>query len=119
MLIAFALLTKVLVPVGFMPTAIKDGTITVRVCAGQMLEPATMEIAIPGLPPKHDNGSQKTDMPCAFAGLAMAMLGGIDPTLLALALAFVLALALRPTPPPRLSQPTYLRPPLRGPPFTL
>lgn len=119
MLIALALLAKILVPTGFMPTAAKDGTITVRICSGQMLEPATVDIAIPGLPPKHDNGSQKTEMPCAFAGLAMAMLEGIDPTLLALALAFVFALALRPTAPPRLSQPAYLRPPLRGPPSTL
>lgn len=119
LLVAIALLTRILVPAGFMPSAATDGTIAVRVCSGQMAEPAIMKIALPGIPAKPDHGQQKSDMPCPFAGLATAVLAGVDPALLVLALAFVLSRAFRPISACCPTQPSRLRPPLRGPPATL
>jgi hypothetical protein len=46
----------------------------------------------------------------------MAGLGGVDMALLALALAFILALGFAPLRPARAASTRFLRPPLRGPP---
>lgn len=120
LLVAVSLALKVLVPAGFMPVVAKNGTITVQICSGTAMGPMTMETAIPGLPPKHDDRApaSKAEMPCAFAGLAMPMLAGTDAQLLALALAFVMALAIYFVAIPPLRHETHLRPPLRGPPTT-
>lgn len=119
-MLAAALLLRILVPAGFMPMAATDGTITIRICSGTQDGPTTMEMPIPGLPAGHGDHQKpvRAEMPCAFAGLAMPMLSGADPLLLALAIAFAIALASRivqPVPPARA---LYLRPPLRGPPPT-
>ena len=92
------------------------GSITVELCSGY--GPMTMAMPMPGTTHhggKHDGG--KAEQPCAFAGLNAPAVGGADPLLLAMALAFVMAAAfwidLRPA--PRRSR--HLRPPLRGPPL--
>lgn len=108
-LAAATLLVKILVPTGFMP-AVVDGVMVIELCTGDGLK--SVAVATP-TESKHKGGN---DMPCAFAGLATPMMGAIDPTLLALALVFILAAALHtPQQAPRTAA-MRLRPPLRGPP---
>lgn len=114
-LLAAALAMKLLVPAGFMPM-MDHGSVTVQICSGGQPVQLTMKVA-PGTMHHGDHPAPaKTEMPCAFAGLAMPLLGGADPLLLAVLIAFVMALATRIAVllPPRRAG--YLRPPLRGPP---
>jgi hypothetical protein len=118
--LAIALALKLLIPAGFMPVTASDGTITVQICSGMQSGPVTMQMTIPGLPAGHGDQqkSDKADMPCAFSGLAMSMVSAVDPLLLTLAIAFIIALASRA---PAILTPkrrAFLRPPLRGPPLT-
>ena len=114
-LIALALLMRMLVPVGFMPE-VSAGKITIALCTGH--GPATIEMTVPGSG-HHDQGKNaKPDMPCPFGSTSSQVLTGADPILLAIAIAFVMALCLRPVAIARIADAPYLRPPLRGPPLT-
>lgn len=111
-MLAAALLLRLLVPAGFMPV-VDHGRVTLAVCSGY--GPVVAK-------PMHHGGSHsmpahETQSPCAFADLALPVLGGADPILLGEALAFVavLALLLAVTTTPR--RPSRLRPPLRAPPL--
>lgn len=121
LLCAATLLLKVLVPTGYMIDS-NHGHITITICSG--VEPRTMTMEMPGMHgdmPDHGKSKEhgKAEMPCAFSGLSAAALGAIDPIQLAALIAFVMAIGIigfaRPAP----STPTYLRPPLRGPPAQL
>ncbi|MFD2780429.1 hypothetical protein ACFS32_04010 [Novosphingobium pokkalii] len=79
---------------------------------GSQATHTTAKIVLPGKP---DHG-EHVKGECPFTALSSASLGAVDPVVLALALAFVMALALRAAPCPRLGQTAHLRPPLRGPP---
>lgn len=114
--LALALLIKIIMPAGFMPTA-SNGQIVVSICSGT--GPMTMVMTIPGLEHgKTDDGGHKgkAEQPCAFSGLSAPSLAGADPILLAAAILFVLVLGTRPLALPASIAPPYLRPPLRGPP---
>jgi hypothetical protein len=110
LLFGVALMLRVLVPAGFMPS-LDNGRMVVAICNG--VGHATAVIDVPGLEHKRDGQVQS---PCAFADLAMPSLSGADPIQLAVLVEFVLALgtvvaiALPPTAALR------LWPPLRGPP---
>jgi len=112
-LIALALAMRILVPGGFMPTS-DDGRIVVALCSGS--GPATVVIDL-----GQDNGEpdhkSTADATCAFTGLGSPSLGGADPVLLVLAVAFAMLLTARAAV-PLASVPLRLRPPLRGPPLT-
>jgi len=112
------MMMKVLVPAGFMPT-LDHGEIVISICSGT--GPMTMVMAMPGMEhgKKGDSQHGKTEQPCAFSGLSAPSLAAADPILLALAILFVMALALRPMVPSVVQQRPHLRPPLRGPPATL
>lgn len=115
-LIAAALLMKAVVPAGFMPVA-SGGTLVLGFCSGY--GPQKMVVTIPGKEDRSgsDEQARKHAMPCAFAGLSMLGLSGVDPVLLVLAIAFVLALAIRTAAAiPPIAR-VHLRPPLRGPPI--
>lgn len=115
-LVALALVIKALVPAGYMLSGpLGDGArvLTVAICADASGELATKQITVPS-DGKSDHA--KAEGTCAWGVLAMAALAGADVLLLALALAFILALGLAPRRPPARGQRTYLRPPLRGPP---
>jgi hypothetical protein len=104
---AAALLLRLLVPAGFMPS-LAGGQLTVSICTGYGAQ--QVQLAVPA----REHGSVAS--PCAFADLSLPLLAGADPIQLAAALAFVLALALLlafALPARRLA---HLRPPLRGPP---
>lgn len=116
--IALALALRLLVPAGMMVDS-AAGSLTVRICAdGSHDAGATMTIAVArdrsagghALPDAAKSGG------CAFGGLAMAGLPTVDPLLLAVALAFVLALGFARVLPLPAPAPRHVRPPLRGPP---
>ena len=117
-LLALAMMMKVLVPSGFMPT-LDHGQIVISICSGT--GPMTMVMTVPGLEHGKPGESQhgKSEQPCAFSGLSAPSLAAADPVLLALAILFVMALALRPMVPTAVQKRPHLRPPLRGPPATL
>lgn len=114
-LAVLALCMKALVPTGYMPAGGMT-LLSVTICAESTGEQLVRTIAIPAKQdgaPGHDAGEK----PCAFAALGAPMLAGAPPALLAIALAFVLALTFRPTRAPRVARPAGLHPPLRGPPL--
>ena len=114
--LALALMMKLVMPAGYMPT-VSSGQIIVSICSGT--GPMTMVMTIPGLEhgkSEGDGHQGKTEQPCAFSGLNAPSLAAADPVLLAAAILFVLALGMRPLVLPASTAPPYLRPPLRGPP---
>lgn len=118
LLVAVALAMKALVPGGYMLGA-QSQVITVSICADSSGTHLTREIVVPRQSGSQDTTSQHAKSgPCAFGALAMAGLAGADPILLALALAFILAIGLAPLAAPAFQARAHLRPPLRGPPLT-
>ena len=115
--LAAALLVRALVPAGFMVSASQDTVVTITICAESSGGRQEAQIVIPGKQngADHSEAASKNGT-CAFAGLGQAALGGADIALLALALAFILALGFAARPALPVRQTSYLRPPLRGPP---
>lgn len=118
---AATLLLKVLVPTGYMIDS-DHGRLTVTICSGTA--PRTMTMDMPGMHGDMANHGKskdhgKAEMPCAFSGLSAAVLSPIDPIQLAALIAFVMAIGLAGVLLSAPSTPTYLRPPLRGPPVLL
>lgn len=117
-LLVAALLLRVLVPAGFMPMAGTHGVV-LTLCSGYapVAHHATgMHHAGAHHADPHDE-APAYESRCAFADLALPVIGGAAPVLLAASIAFVMALALqraRVMPP---GAPAHLRPPLRGPPL--
>lgn len=120
-LLALVLAVKAVVPVGFMLTVGGDRFLTVTICADASGTPKQMTIALPGKP--DHGGTQAGDdgkaTHCAYSGLGHTALGGVDPLLLAGAIAFVLLIGTAPPVPISPRQLPYLRPQLRGPPATI
>lgn len=115
-LVALALVIKALVPAGYMlggPLGDGARVLTVAICADASGGLTTKQITVPS---DGKSGHAKAEGTCAWGLLAMAALSGADVLLLALALAFILALGLAPSRPAPRPQRAYLRPPLRGPP---
>lgn len=113
-LIVLALAMKLAVPAGFMPVE-QAGTITVMVCTGMGQQQVAIDV--PGMPVKQDGATRAAGQPCAFAGLGLDMLPGVDPVLLAGALAFILALGFVGVAVVRVDRARQLWPPMRGPPL--
>ncbi len=112
-LIGLALLMRIAVPAGYMPT-FSGGSVAIELCSDYGPAGMTMH----GMAGHHDQkgGHGKGETPCGFSGLSTPSLAGADPILLALAIAFIVATVFRAAPRRRIALPTYLRPPLRGPP---
>lgn len=115
-----ALALRLLIPAGYMVSG-DHGRIGITLCPGVVDRQPSMMTDMPGMhhatPDRgksEDHG--KAEMPCAFSGLSAQVLGGVDPVLLATALAVVAATALRVAPRTIVPAVPYLRPPLRGPP---
>jgi len=86
-LIAFAMLLRVIVPAGWMPTTDADGAIRISICTG--MGPETAYIDRDGkLHKEAPSGTHHDPQPCGFGVLA---LGLIDPPLPTLLLPFVAA----------------------------
>lgn len=121
MIVALALCMKALVPTGFMIGNSGTKFLTVQICSDG-INHETVQLAIP-MDGKTQNDGQghsgKADSPCAYSALSMASLGGADAPLLAIALAFILALGFATLVPAPLGRIFHLRPPLRGPPAAI
>lgn len=114
LIVAAALLVRLLVPAGFMPV-FAGGAVTIAVCTGD--GPMQVIIPAPGATGQHDDRGGHATSPCAFADLALPAIGGADPVLLAAALLFVIAAALAAVAAAPHRRIAHLRPPLRGPPL--
>jgi hypothetical protein len=115
-LLALLLSVRLAVPAGFMIQA-DSRVLTVVICSG--VDQHSQQLLIP-LAGSHHGG--KSDQrgggdPCPYSALGMAGLAGADAPLLAVALAFILALGFVPARTARREAPPHLRPPLRGPPI--
>jgi hypothetical protein len=114
LLLAMTLALKILVPGGYM-LGMQDTGITMQICSGT----TGGESWTASIPLRHggeDSDHQKAAKECPFTALSMHALSGADPLVLALAIAFVLALGFAPVPLLRVARPAFLIPPLRGPP---
>ncbi len=117
LLVAIALAMKALVPGGYM-LGTQSQVITVSICGDASGLHQTRRIVVPREGGEKDTVSQHAKSgPCAFSALGMDGLAGADPILLALALAFILAIGFAPLASPTLRACAHLRPPLRGPPL--
>ena len=117
LLVLATLCMKVWVPAGFM-IGQDSKVLTVQLCNDGLDHNLTKQIAIPmnGEPGDSGGKHEKADGACPFSALSMASLSGADQALLAVALAFILALAFAPTRTAVPKRVFHLRPPLRGPP---
>lgn len=113
--VVLAIAMKALLPMGYMVSG-GAKTFTISICSGVDGERETVEIAIPAKGGEQQDAQAKADGQCPYSSLGMAALGGADAPLLALALAFILALGFLPAPSLPLRRANYLQPPLRGPP---
>ena len=118
-LVALALCMKALLPTGYM---VSDSArvFTITICSDATGQPMATQIAIPAKGRSEHPGADhgKGDAQCPFSSLAMAATAGADAPLLALALAFIVALGFLPAPSLPFRRAHYLQPPLRGPPAT-
>lgn len=118
-LVALALVLKAAIPTGYMMES-TSRTIALAICHDASGQNGPKEIvvtlgtadrnAVPGKPAKGE---------CPYGALSMASLGGADAVLLALALAFIVALGFVPAGNVAFARPGYIRPPLRGPPAAI
>ena len=115
LVVMVALSMKIVVPNGFM-IGQNSKVLAVQLCTDGMGQGVAAKIAIPMKGAPGDSSGKQGKTECPFASLSMASLTGADPALLALALAFILALGFAPTHTADPKRFSYLRPPLRGPP---
>lgn len=123
-LLTLALLLKVIVPSGYMLDT-SGGSLGLVVCSGMTPTPAAAKPAGAMHGMAHHSGheskkdGQTAEQPCAFAGLNAASMAAADPMLLALAIAFIVAIVFRHVARKHVRARAHLRPPLRGPPILL
>ena len=110
-----ALCMKALVPTGFM-IGQNSKVLTVQICNDTFGNHAVKQLIIPMKDGSSESGGKQGKGECPFSSLSMASMTGIDPALLALALAFILALGFAPVQTAQSKRVFHLRPPLRGPP---
>lgn len=115
-LVAVALAMKALVPGGYMIGA-QDKVLTIAICGDATGGHLTRQVVLPQRESSQERAAQHAkSAACPFSALDMAGTPGLDPILLGLALAFILAVGLAPLAAPELTPRSHLRPPLRGPP---
>jgi len=112
LVLALALCLKLVVPTGMMLDS-GPHQVTVRICSEQM---GLASIALPTSGKAHHQGDGKADSMCPYSVLGHATLGGADPVLLALAIAFILALGFLAVAPVRRARFAHVLPPACGPP---
>jgi hypothetical protein len=115
LLVLAALCMKSLVPTGYM-IGQEGKALTVQICNDALSDHAIKNIALPMKEGSGGSGLKQSKAECPYSAMSMAALSGADPALLALALAFIVALGFAPSPVPAARRALYLRPPLRGPP---
>ena len=113
LLLVLTLGVRALIPTGYMANSSARG-LTIELCSG--VAGKTVTLNLPGLQKTGHEGKVSMDMPCAFSGVGFDSASSIDPIILAIAVAFTMALGFRAVASRRNDAPAYLRPPLRGPP---
>lgn len=116
LLVAAALLLKVVVPTGFMIGADASRTITVMICHDASGDGPAKQISVPLKKGEGEAPGKPGKGECPYAALSMASLSGADPVLLALALAFIVTLGFASVCFALPQRPAFILPPLRGPP---
>ena len=114
-LVVATLCLKALVPAGYM-LGQSSTVLTILVCEDGTGSHAAKDVVVPL---KHDGSgpsAQQHKGECPFSSLSMASMASQGPVLLALALAFILALGFAPVRQPVRKRAGRIRPPLRGPP---
>ncbi len=113
-LLLLALALRALIPAGHMlaPGAM---TLSVTLCSGLDMPPATLTIPIERAP-QPDADSAKAD--CQAGNAGHAWLPAADAALLLTAMSYILLLSLRPLPALALARPRFRLPHRRGPPIT-
>ena len=125
--VALALCMKALLPAGYMMSTVagenSSQVLTLALCNAERGSMMSAQVILPAAAhagddkTAHDGDHQgKANPACAYSSLSMAAMGGASAPLLALALAFILALGVAAVPNLPFGQIAYLRPPLRGPP---
>ncbi len=116
--LVLVLCVKALVPAGYMVAPSADLLLSVKLCNPSAESPQTSEIAIPMLPghPQDDGAGDTDGTVCAFSALSQFATGPVPPVLLAIAIAAIMVLGLRPSSGLHLAAASFLRPPLRAPP---
>ena len=123
-LIIMTLLITILVPAGYMPSMV-DGAFVMRPCDGQRAPNPMADMVMPSGDhahadrPDHHDGDGSPDRfntPCVFSSLSTPALSPVDPLLLAIAIAFIIATVFRAAPTRIFRHSLYLRPPSQGPP---
>lgn len=112
-LVMLALAMRLLVPAGMMPGT-GERLLSVEICADASGLPKSQVLVIPGKPAPHEDNSAKGT--CAFGSLAAPVLSAADPALLAIALAYILAIGLALAAPALPARFARFQPPTRGPP---
>lgn len=115
LLVALALAMKATIPAGYM-IAPQFTVLTVTICADAQGTRITHDITVPRETGHSEASNDQSANACSWSSLSMASLGSTPPELVAIALAFILALGLLPAPPPAARIASWLRPPLRAPP---
>lgn len=116
LLLAAAVCMKVALPAGMM-IAPEAKVLTVQICDELLGNHAVKQVVVPMKDAGAEPGADQGKASCLFAAQPAAWLPGADPALLALALAFVLALVFAAAALPPARRTAFLRPPLRGPPL--
>lgn len=115
LLVVMALGMKMVVPTGYM-IGQNAKILTIEMCDDSLGQHSVRQIAIP-MKQTPGQGTDVNKGACPYASLSIAFTGGAAPDLLALAFLFILALGFAPIVVPQAKQISFLRPPLRGPPF--
>ncbi|ODU72019.1 MAG: hypothetical protein ABT11_00085 [Novosphingobium sp. SCN 66-18] len=113
-LVAAALCLKALVPAGYM-LGQSATVLTILVCEDGTGSHAAKDVVVP-LKRDGSGPSSQHKGECPFSSLSMASMASPGPVLLALVLAFILALGFAPVRQPARKRADRIRPPLRGPP---
>lgn len=114
-LIALSLCLKMALPTGYM-IAPDARTFTVQICHDASGEGPALKITVPFRPSGNEAPGKPVKGECPYGSLSMASLGGADAVLLALAMAFIIALGFAPIRFALAQRFSHVRPPLRGPP---
>jgi hypothetical protein len=118
LIVVAAIGLRALMPTGYMASA-SAGGMTIELCSG--VAGQSIVVALPGAHHSDDgdHGKGRADSPCAFSGLSGGALSAVDPFILAIAIAFVMATVFRQVVSVIAAPPAFLRPPLRGPPASV
>lgn len=115
LLLACALALKLLVPAGYMPA---PGQLAIQLCTGEGVRTVLIDRDGQRIPDGQPHQASVA-MPCAYAGLVAPVLSATPPSLLVIAILFVLASGIRPATTPTRRRTLPPRPHGHAPPIAI